>query len=202
MPTSVAAAFQAAGLEQEGCVQWGTTVEEKGPGIYAVALTSNYEAVEGVLPAAPLAPPKFERWLEVCPKLVLDRLPKPSAAELMERVGQFWLPDETIVYIGRATRLAGRVRQYYQTEIGARRPHSGGYFLKLLSSLDDLWIHYATAKGPAGAEHAALEQFVASVSARSRKGLIDPGLPIPFANLEWPAGTRKKHGLKNARAKA
>jgi hypothetical protein len=108
----------------------------------------------------------------------------------------FWLSDEVILYIGLAgTSLRSRVRQYYCTPLGARRPHAGGDFLKTLSNADDLHVHWASTDNPSWAEGRMLEAFCRSVSEHARAQLFDPEHPFPFANLEWPAGTRKRHGL-------
>jgi hypothetical protein len=82
-----------------------------------------------------------------------------------------------------ATSLSDRVEQYYQTPIGARRPHAGGYFLKLLSNLDRLWVHYALCRDPSAAEDSMLRQFCERVSLDSKRALLDPAHPFPFANL-------------------
>jgi hypothetical protein len=47
-----------------------------------------------------------------------------------------------------------------------------------------------------------LAGFVAAVSSSSRAALQDPDLPLPFANLEWAKGQRKRHGITGARAPA
>lgn len=44
-----------------------------------------------------------------------------------------------------------------------------------------------------------LEAFCADVSPDTRHALHDPEHPFPFANLEWPAGTRKRHGITGGR---
>jgi hypothetical protein len=44
-----------------------------------------------------------------------------------------------------------------------------------------------------------LSLFCVQVSDYTKARLRDPAHPFPFANLEWPAGTRKDHGLTGAR---
>jgi hypothetical protein len=39
--------------------------------------------------------------------------------------------------------LGHRVHEYYATRIGAKSPHAGGWPVKILSCLSELWIHYA-----------------------------------------------------------
>ena len=121
---------------------------------------------------------------------------RPTEKELAERIAQFWLPDEPVLYIGLTTRpLRRRVAEYYKTPLGARKPHAGGHFLKTLETLDRLFVHSAGCAEPHTAEDAMLNAFCAGVSAGARQRLADPERPFPFANLEWPRGTRKKHGL-------
>jgi hypothetical protein len=198
MPTTVREAFRAAGLEPDGVVPWGTPIDEPRAGVYVVSLTIQTDSLEGALAEAPLSMPAFELWLEVRAELTLDGA-RSDAVLLAERVAGFWLPDEVIVYIGKAASLATRVGDYYTTPLGARRPHAGGYFVKLLSNLGDLYVHYAAGDDPAAAEDAMVQAFCAGVSEETLSALLDPAHPIPFANLEWPQGVRKAHGLRGAR---
>ena len=132
MPSTVASVFGAAGLEPEGVVDWGIRASERGSGVYAVALTDRVDSLTEALPEPPLSPAAAEHLLAVRPELRVDG-GRPRAAELCARIASFWLPDEVIVYIGLASRsVASRVSAYYKTPLGAKRPHAGGWFLKLL----------------------------------------------------------------------
>jgi len=145
-----------------------------------------------------LAASEFQRWLDERPELTLDG-ERPTPQRLTARIRRFWIPDEVILYIGLAgISLSGRVGQYYNTPIGRPRPHAGGYFLKLLSNLGELWVHYAECPNFETAESEMLQRFCARVSPLSIQGLQDPGHPFPFANLERPHGARKAHGLRGA----
>jgi hypothetical protein len=200
MPTTIAEVFAAAGIEPERItsVTWGTKPETSSAGVYVIAVTRKLFTCEDMLAKAPLAEAEFQQWLQVCPKLTLDGS-RPQSHQLIARLGRFWLPDEVAVYIGLASSLSGRLQGYYTTPIGARRPHSGGYFLKLLSDLDQLWVHYATCTDSSEAEDRMLRRFCNNVAANSRQILHDAAHPFPFANLEWPRGVRKAHGLRHAR---
>ena len=104
------------------------------------------------------------------------------------------------MYVGLAgTSLRTRVRDYYKTPLGARRPHAGGWFLKTLSNINDLYVHYAQTDTPNAVEDKMLRAFCAGVSERARAALHDPAHPFPFANLEWPPGFRKAHGKRTMR---
>jgi len=138
-------------------------------------------------------------------QLLLDRRPeltldssRPLADQLAKRLESMWLPDEPVIYIGKATSIGSRVNQYYKTSIGARSPHAGGWPLKLLPNLDELWVHWAKNLMPELAEQKALAAFVHNVSNGTRSRLLDPDHPYPYANLEGPGG-RKRHGIRGAR---
>jgi hypothetical protein len=198
MPSIVSELFSAADLVPEGVVRWGTPLPTSQPGVYAVSLTDATDAIDATRVEAPLDRLAFETWLRVRPELTLDGT-RPRVEQLMERVGGFWLPDESVLYVGLATTLGSRVQGYYRTPIGARRPHAGGYFLKLLANLDRLWVHYAPCREPDAVEDAMLSSFCSNASDAANPVLIDPAHPFPFANLEWPRGVRKAHGLRGAR---
>lgn len=198
MPTTVRELLRAADLQPEGVVPWGIVPPVAGPGVYVVALIESPDSLEGALVEPPLDRHAFERWLERVPSLMLDGSPA-DVPRLMDRVARFWLPDEVIVYIGKASSLPTRLRDYYATAIGARGPHSGGYFLKVLANLRDLHVHYSRCEDAGRAEDLMLETFCRGVSQTTCDILLDPAHPFPFANLEWPPGTRKAHGIVGAR---
>ena len=130
--------------------------------------------------------------------MTLDAV-QPSITQLMDRISRFWISDEVILYIGKATELSTRLSDYYRTSVGKRSPHSGGFFLKLLSNLDQLWVHYAECNDPESVEDKMIRRFCENVSQGSRGALHDPAHPFPFANLEWPKGIFKAHGLRDVR---
>jgi hypothetical protein len=201
VPTPVAAVFAAAGLQPESVVGWGERIAEAACGVYVVALTDEPESLACTLPNAPISEAAIEHLLKVRPELTLDGT-RPSSTELSARIGAFWLPDELILYIGLATSLRSRIGSFYTTPIGARRPHSGGWFLKTLSNVDRLFVHSAHCGGFDTAETVMLEAFVGAVSPVTRAALADPAHPWPFANLELLRGgrkIRKAHGIKGAR---
>lgn len=199
MPTTVSDLCEAAGLDVGEAVSWGDRVPAQASGIYIVAMTESADSLEGAREDPPLSQEAFRELLDARPELQVDGR-RPSAEEFAERVSGFWLPDETVLYIGLAgTSLRQRVAQYYRTPLGARKPHAGGWFLKLLSNLDSVLVHFAQASDPDGAEDAALRCFCSNVSDSTKRHLVDPDRPFPFANLEWPRGVRKQHGITGAR---
>jgi hypothetical protein len=199
MPSSVISVMAAAGLSPEGVVRWGEPINTQESGIYVVSTIANVEGVGHNPRQVLIDPQKIETLLSARPELTVDGV-RPSAAVLSNRLSEFWLPDEHILYIGLATDLHNRVRQYYRTPLGARRPHAGGWFLKTLTHLDKVFVHWGRTDNRLTAEAEAMGTFVAAVSQDSLRHLRDPDRPFPFANLEWPAGTRKRHGIKGAKA--
>jgi hypothetical protein len=170
-----------------------------GPGVYIAALADDPKSTRPTLAACPISSDAVRILLATRPELRLDG-EACDVQTLSARVSGFWLPDEVILYIGLAgTSVSKRVGQYYRTPLGARKPHAGGWFLKLLSCLDDLTIHFARCDDPDTAESSMLERFCNGVSEASRTTLIDPDHPFPFANLEWPRGVRKRHGIVGAK---
>jgi hypothetical protein len=201
VPTTVAELFAASGLVHDQTVRWGTRVRLDEPGAYVVARLEDPSA------AATACPPEIalhavRELLDVRPELQLDgRRPTPDA--LASRLESFWIPDEGVAYIGLAgTSVRSRLGAYYRTPLGARRPHSGGWFLKTLANLGSFYVHVARAIDPTNAEDVMLRRFCSGVSPSTRASLPDPDHPFPFAKLEWPRGTRKRHGITGAREPA
>lgn len=169
-----------------------------GPGVYVVSLAESPDAVV-TQTICPLSTTAAQELLDARPELLLYGQ-RPSRDQLAERIASMWLPDETIVYVGLAgTSVAKRVRQYYNTPLGARKPHAGGWPLKTLANLDQLCVHYAACVSVDVAERTMLEAFLVGVSPSARAAACDPELPLPFANLTVPRGARKRHGITGAR---
>ena len=200
MPSTVTDLLDAAGLELAETVRWGSSPRLNQPGVYIVSLDSEPNGQACSQPIAPIDPQAVLALLAARPELRVDGK-RPTTDALTERSASFWLPDETIVYAGLASSsVASRVRQYYRTLLGARSPHAGGWFLKTLSNLNELHVHCAAAVDSNDAESAMLRAFVENVSDAAKRSVADQERPLPFANLEWPRGVRKLHGITGARA--
>lgn len=214
VPTSVQEALDAANLEPSGVVPWGTTVplplSETSPrtGVYVVSLSDDPGRKDAVFNEAPISTEAIEELLAKRPELTLDGS-RPSPRALTERLQSFWLPDETIVYIGlageRKTRpakgeVSKRVAEFYATTLGARSPHAGGWPIKTLSCLPEVFVHFAYCVGEVDAEKSSLQRFRQFVSRESLDQLRDPARAMPFANLEFPRGNAKAHGIKGGKA--
>ncbi len=114
MPTYVKQLFTDSGKEILGQVKWGQKVNCNYPGIYVVAITDSAEKIVCSVDA-PISVKIVQDWITYVPKLNLDGK-RPRYEDLVNRLKEFWIPDETILYIGKAgTSLKDRVNQYYNT---------------------------------------------------------------------------------------
>jgi hypothetical protein len=174
-------------------------VREASSGVYIVALSPSADAVERVCRDAPINAAALDELSAVCPELTLDGTQHPTREQLGERIGAYWLPDETVLYVGLAGQpLRTRVRQYYKTPLGAVKPHRGGWWLKTLSVLADLHVHFAATADFKDAEEQMLRTFAANVSEESRNRLPADEPVMPFANLRDGDWRRRNHGIAGA----
>lgn len=201
MPSTVSDLFSAVGLEPAGVVKWGEPLPERRvPGVYVVALSSDPDSTREMRSFPQLAPHRFEELLRTCPGLSLDGV-RPSVDRLVERLEAFWIKDEVVLYIGLSSRPVGtRMREYYNTPLGANGPHKGGWWLKMLSDLDQLNVFWAATSEFAAAEEGMLEAFAQGVSERSLADLYDCEIVAPFANLRASDNRIKRHGIKGVTA--
>jgi transcription elongation factor GreA len=178
------------GLLADGPVRWGTPVRVGGPGLYVVEMAAP-------VADAPLDLAKVGKWLERVPGLRLDG-ERPTSKQLLARLHALWLPDQTVLYIGMtAVSIGGRVRAYYETPLGDRRPHAAGHWIQTLRSLDGLRVWWAQTPAAEEAEDAALDAFAATAPAHATDrpaGALD----LPWANLRRPTGERQVHGITGA----
>jgi len=124
------------GLRPDGPVRWGAPVRSGKPGIFVV------EIGEPVT-HAPVDPSICGKWIERVTTLLLDG-EQPDGRQLAKRLAAFWIPSQTVLYVDSAGRsLGARVGALYATELGSRRPHSGGHWLKTLRGLDQARVWWA-----------------------------------------------------------
>lgn len=181
--------------------KWNNEVESSSIGIYFVSTTKDPKSNSSLFPTAPIDENILKFWINKVPTMKIDSAPA-TIEKLKSRLESFWLPDENILYIGQTESgkgLKGRVNQYYNTELGERKPHAGGHWLKTLKNLNKLFVHFIPCQHPEETEKKIMRQFVSHVSEKTLKYLYDPTLPIPFANLELERGNRKKHGISKSK---
>jgi hypothetical protein len=177
----------------DGPVTWGRPVPSAGPGVYVVEWPEPLEA-------APVELTLVGKWLERLPAMRLDGA-RPTSREVAARLHGFWLPNQTVVYVGMTTAsIGGRVGAYYRTPLGDRKPHAGGHWLKTLRGLDRARIWWAPTNAPEEYEDALLNAFAAGVdvSPEAAPRLADRSVILPFANLQTAMSVRKAHGISGA----
>ncbi len=199
MPTSLARILEQRGCRIAGTVPWGTSPPSNESGVYVVSLHGDPNDTAG-LAEAPIDEAVVAAWIERVRSLTLDDArPEPDA--LAKRLARYWLPDEPIVYVGKATSLRQRLRQYYSTPLGDRRPHAGGHWIKTLANLGSLSIHYAEVDDgvdPEVVEMRMLTTLMQNVTQATRSAHPQSDLATPFANLEIKGLGRRNHGIRNA----
>lgn len=192
MPIAPLTLFEQVGLSLTGTVRWGELPETSQPGVYAISLCADPSLNDGVLAVAPVDVLAVKRWIARVPTFCFRGECKPNAADVADFLGSYWIADESIVYIGKATSLRDRLRKFRSHVLGDRKPHAGGHWLKALSNPNGFFVHYCSCSTVAIAEHRedeALSIFKAQVSESSRQRIANP---IPFANREHPKGARKQ----------
>ncbi|MGX1591388.1 hypothetical protein ACWICO_09710 [Glutamicibacter sp. NPDC055491] len=202
MPLSIRELFAAADLNPAGVVKWGDLTIPNVPGVYCVSWSANAEAThvnrDVYIPSASA----YTELLSICPRISVDgALATPS--KLADRIGRFWIPNEPVLYIGMAgTSIRARVGQYYSTKLGARTPHAGGWWLRTLESLDQLYVHFAACDDASTREQCMFAAFAASIDPGHRSQLFDAERVAPFANVDVAKGIYKRHGLSNYKVPA
>jgi transcription elongation factor GreA len=148
-----------------------------------------------------MEPARLWKWIEGLPDFRLDG-ERPTPKALAARLASFWLPSETVVFIGAAEgSLGGRIAALGRHVLGDRRPHPSGQWLKTLA-VDGLRVWWAVTPAHEEYEDALLTAFADGVAPAERAALPDPELVLPFANQRAPGGPLKPHGLTGAVAAA
>ena len=185
---SAPALLREVGLLADGPLPWGRPVPGRAPGVFIVELPTP-------LPTAPIELTRVGKWVERVPGLTLDG-DRPTSRALAARLGSFWLPSQTVVYIGATeATISGRLAAMERTVLGDRRPFSGGHWLHTLRTLASARVWWAATPAVEEYEDALLAAFAATVPEAERAALPDRDVVLPFANLRRPTGERKATGL-------
>lgn len=197
MTITVKKLFDSVGIEIMGQVKWNERIECNLPGVYCVSISNKSDKLK-TIEEFPVALEIIEEWIKYVPNMRIDDK-IPTVEAVVQRLNKFWLPNETILYIGKAGKsLRQRVNQYYKTKLGDRSPHAGGHWLKTLNNLNELNIFWTTSEeiDAEELEQELIRKFVASINYKSE--LYDGEHSFPFANIEYPKGNRKNHGISNS----
>lgn len=201
MPTIVSKLISNFNMQNVGRAKWGERIHTEDQGIYIVSLSSNPSENSGLINAAPISKTIIQDWINKVDGFEIDKQKTYDADKIIQRMSEFWLSDENILYIGKAPLrkngkgIGNRVNEYYMTEYGKKRPHSGGHWLKALSILNSTYVYYTACSQPGDVEIDLLEYFINNVSEKTKNFLRDKDLALPFGNLELRKGQIKNHGL-------
>jgi len=191
VPLAAPALLREVGLLPDGPLPWGRPLPVRSPGVFVVELAAP-------LPTAPIELTRVGKWLEHVPGLLLDGA-RPTSRALAARLASFWLPSQTVVYIGATeASISARLAAMERTVLGDRRPYSGGHWLMTLRTLPSARLWWAPTAAVEEYEDALLAAFAATVPAEERAALHDPDIVLPFANPRRPTGERKATGLSGS----
>lgn len=141
MTQTSASLLTSAGLVPGGPITWGGRIPVTGTGVYVV---ETHERLQ----RAPIDASLVRAWMRPVATLLLDGT-VASVVSVVQRLDRFWLPGESVVYIGLAgTAVAKRVGQFYRTPLGDPKPHAGGHWLKTLGTLETCHVWYAATDEP------------------------------------------------------
>jgi transcription elongation factor GreA len=182
------------GLLADGPVVWGRPgrqVPARGPGVFVVELSAPQAR-------APIELTRVGKWIERVPTLTLDGEP-PTSKALAARLGAFWLPSQTVLYVGAtSTSIGGRVAAMQRTALGDRRPHSGGHWLETLDPSTSMRVWWTETDAVEEYEDALLTSFAGSLPGAEIAALPDQAVVLPWANLRSTSGERRATGLSGS----
>ena len=183
--------LRSVGLLADGPGVWGRPISAQGRGVFVVEWSSP-------LATAPIDVSRVGKWIERVETLTLDGI-RPTGKALTARMGSFWLPAQTVVYVGSSeVSVARRVAAMASTELGDRRPYAGGHWLRTLRGLESARVYWSLTSATEEYEDALFDAFAAAVSEAELATLPDREVVLPFANLRRPDGRRKATGLRGA----
>jgi transcription elongation factor GreA len=187
-PIGAAALLREVGLLPDGPVPWGRPVGARSAGVLILEAPAPRAT-------APIELTRIGKWLERVPTLRLDG-ERPSSRALAARLASFWLPGQTILYIGSTSgSIGGRVTSIETTVLGERRPHPAGSWSKALTVLPTCRWWWCATDAAEEYEDALIEAFAAAVPPAERAGLPTGAEPWPFAVLRRPTGDRRPTGI-------
>lgn len=187
-PRSAVALLRSLDLMPDGPTRWGEPVRSRASGVLLVETAAR-------LDTAPIDVTAVKAWIERAPGLRLDG-ERPTPTQLLDRLGTFWLPQETVVYVGRTSKsLNARAASLFATPLGDRRPHSGGHWLWTLLGRDQLRVWWAETPSPEEYEDGLADAIAADLDAEARERLAGLGPVLPWANLTAATGDAKRTGI-------
>ncbi len=192
MPIEPGALFRAVGLTPDGPARWGAPIRAAGPGVFIVEWPAPTDR-------APVDISAVGTWLARVETLRVDG-ERPTGKALAARLAAWWLPGETIVYVGSGKALGRRVAAMAATPLGDARPNPAGQWLKALRGFEGTRLWWVATDAAEEYEDALLEAFAAAVSADVAATLPKGAPVLPFANRRRPGGPVRPDGISGSTA--
>ncbi len=208
MPVSVDQLFREMGLNYSKPYRWNEKLDADFNGVYVISTSSDPENPNGNNPEFNISGETFALWLIEAPELSVDGKKVTDVVQVKEYLSRFWNKDENILYIGESSSetnpLHKRVKQFYRHKVGQKGPHKGGYWIKLLSCVEDLYIYFAESSNPRETEFKMIMKYTELTSGRSLFELENLSNYFPFANLKvdlFKSNSITNHTNTNGRKK-
>lgn len=204
MPITVNELVEKVGLDPKSLkkVKWGTPVSTKKEGVYIVSLSTNPK-VNVTVKYPVFNIDLLKKWIEDRGYFILDGIKcyAEDVGLITNRLSKFWLPDENIIYIGKASNLHVRIGAFYRHKIGKKSPHAGGHWIKILQNIEELILYYIECDNCIDVEKRMFTIFGEQISEESQKLLFDKNILLPFANIKNEFGKNKNYGIDNMNPK-
>ncbi len=192
MPVEPAALFRAVGLTPDGPARWGAPIRAAGPGVFLVVWPQPVDR-------APVDISAVGTWLGRVETLRVDG-ERPTGKALAARLAAWWLPGETVVFVGSGKALGRRVEAMAATPLGDARPNPAGQWLKALRGFESTRLWWAATDALEEYEDGLLEAFAAAVPPATAAGLPAGAPVLPFANRRRPGGPVRPDGISGSTA--
>jgi len=198
MPISVDQIFKEFKLTYSRPYKWNEKVDADFNGVYVISLSPNPKEAS-TIDEIDISKEAFNRWLKEAPDLEIDNIKVSNIEQVRSYLNKFWHKSENIIYIGESTSktnpIQKRINQFYIHKVGQKGPHTGGYWIKLLSCLDDLYVYFAETSNPRETEFKMILRFAELISGKNIFQIKDLAASFPFANSK--VDLFKKNTIKN-----
>src|SRR5438270_8970247 len=118
MPTIIKGLLDHFKISEFGKIRWGEMFNDDNEGVYIVSTSHEEDKNQGIRKLPVFNDIVLEQWIIKCPSLTIDN-DLPTLQSLKKRLFEFWLPDENILYIGKAEKrssgkgLSNRIKEFY-----------------------------------------------------------------------------------------
>jgi hypothetical protein len=198
MTISVDQLFKSFNLKYRGPIKWGNKLDANFNGVYVISLAKSGKTKTPHKSPLKICETTYANWISEAKNLNIQNVPVTDIKQVESYLEKFWKTDQNILYIGESTSktnpIQKRVNQFYIHKVGQKGPHSGGYWLKLISQLENVNIYYAECSNPREVEFKLLMKFVELQTGKSFYDLTNFSNCFPFANLK--VDVLKSHEIK------